>query len=55
LKIKIYKVIILPVVLYICEEWSLTLKVFENRILRRIFGEDQNNEEFYVAYTVHLT
>jgi hypothetical protein len=36
--------IILPVVLYGCETWSLTLKeecrlrVFENRVLRRIFG-----------------
>jgi hypothetical protein len=43
-KIKIYKTIILPVVLYGCETWSLTLKeenrlrVFENRVLRRIFG-----------------
>ena len=43
LKIKIYKTIILPVVLYGCETWSLTLReecrlrVFENRILRRIF------------------
>ena len=40
LKIKIYKTIILPVVLYGCEAWSLTLRekhslsVFENRILR---------------------
>jgi hypothetical protein len=44
LKIRIYKTIILPVVLYGCETWSLTLreehrlKVFENRLLRRIFG-----------------
>jgi hypothetical protein len=44
LKIGIYKTIILPVVLYGCETWSLTLKeerrlrVFENRVLRRIFG-----------------
>jgi hypothetical protein len=44
LKIIIYKTIILPVVLYGCETWSLTLKeehrlrVFENRVLRRIFG-----------------
>jgi hypothetical protein len=44
LKVKIYKTIILPVVLYGCETWSLTLsekhrlKVFENRVLRRIFG-----------------
>jgi hypothetical protein len=38
-KIRIYKTIILPVVLYGYETWSLTLKeVFENRVLRRIFG-----------------
>jgi hypothetical protein len=43
-KIKIYKTMILPVVLYGCENCSLTLKeehslrVFENRVLRRIFG-----------------
>jgi hypothetical protein len=42
LKIRIYKTIILPVVLYGCEIWSLTLRevhrlrVFENRVLRRI-------------------
>jgi hypothetical protein len=40
LKIKIYKTIVLPFVLYGCEAWSLTLReesrlrVFENRILR---------------------
>jgi hypothetical protein len=44
LKFKIYRMIILPVVLYGCETWSLTLReehrlrVFENRVLRRIFG-----------------
>jgi hypothetical protein len=44
LKVKIYKTIILPVVSYGCETWSLTLReehrlrVFENRGLRRIFG-----------------
>jgi hypothetical protein len=44
IKIKIYRTIILPVVLYGCETWSLTLReehglsVFENRVLRRIFG-----------------
>ena len=44
LKIKINKTIILPVVLYGCETWSLTLleerklRVFENMVLRRIFG-----------------
>jgi len=43
LKIKIYRTIILPVVLYGCETWSLILReerrlrVFENRVLRRIF------------------
>jgi hypothetical protein len=43
-KIKIYKTIILPVVLYGCETWSLTfreehrLRVFENRVLRSVFG-----------------
>jgi hypothetical protein len=44
LKIRIYKNIILPVVLYGCETWSFTLReehrlrVFENRVLSRIFG-----------------
>ena len=44
LNIKIYRTIILPVVLYGCEAWSLTLRekrklrVFENKVLRRIFG-----------------
>ena len=44
LKIKIYRTIILPVVLYGCEAWLLTLReerklrVFENMVLRRIFG-----------------
>ena len=44
LKIKIHRIIILPVVLYGCETWSLTLReerklrVFENMVLRRIFG-----------------
>jgi hypothetical protein len=37
-KIKIYKIIILPVVLYCCETSSLSrLRVFENRVQRRIF------------------
>ena len=44
LKIKICRTVILSVVLYGCETWSLTLqeerklRVFENRVLRRIFG-----------------
>jgi uncharacterized protein (UPF0216 family) len=49
LKGQIYRTFILPVVLYGCETWSLTvrverrLKVFENRVLRRVFGP--KNEE----------
>jgi hypothetical protein len=66
-KIKIYKTIILPVVLYGCEAWSLTLReehrlrVFENRVLRRIFGPMRDevtgewrklhNEELYNLYS----
>jgi hypothetical protein len=44
LKIKMYKTVILPVVLYGSETWSLTLReehrlrVFENMVLRKIFG-----------------
>ena len=44
IKIKIYRTVILPCVLYGCETWSLTLKekrtvkVFEKRVLRRILG-----------------
>ena len=43
-KIKMYRTMILPVVLYGCETWTLILReerrlrVFENRVLRRIFG-----------------
>jgi hypothetical protein len=45
---RIDKTIILPVVLYGCETWSLTLReehrlrVFENRVLRRIFGQKRD-------------
>ncbi|KAJ4435460.1 hypothetical protein ANN_18076 [Periplaneta americana] len=44
LKVRIYKTVILPVVLYGCETWSLTLReeqrlrVFKNKVLRKIFG-----------------
>jgi hypothetical protein len=44
IKMKIYRTIILPIVLYRCETWSLTLReehnlrVFKNRVLRIIFG-----------------
>jgi hypothetical protein len=66
LTIKIYKTVILPVVLYGCETWSLTLReeyrlrIFENRVLRRIFGPIReeagswrkfHNDEFHVLYS----
>jgi hypothetical protein len=67
IKIRIYKIIILPVVLYGCETWSLTLReehrlrVFENRVLRRIFGPKReevtgewrklHNEELHNLYS----
>jgi len=67
LKIKIYRTIILPVALYGCETWSLTLReehrlrVFENRVLRRIFGSRRDkvtgvwrkihNEELHDLYS----
>jgi len=47
-KIKIYRIIILLVVLYGCETWLITLReecrlrVFENRVLRGIFGPKRN-------------
>jgi hypothetical protein len=67
-KIKIYKTIILPVFLQGCETWSLTLReehklrVFENRVLRRIFGPKRDevtgswgklhNEELHNLYSL---
>jgi hypothetical protein len=48
IKIRLYKVITLPVVLYWYETWSLTmreeykLEVFENRVLMRIYGPKRN-------------
>jgi hypothetical protein len=50
LKIKIYKTVILPIVLYGCETWSLPLRddrglrVFENRVLRRIIGPKREED-----------
>ena len=44
LRIKIYRTIILPIVLYGCETWSLTsreehrMRVFENMVLRKYLG-----------------
>jgi len=49
LKIKMYKTIILPVIVYVGGTWSLTLReerrlrVFENRVLRRIFGPKRDD------------
>ncbi|KAJ4448389.1 hypothetical protein ANN_10405 [Periplaneta americana] len=50
LKVRIYKTVILPVVLYGCETWTLTLReehrfrVFENKVLRKIFGAKRNED-----------
>jgi hypothetical protein len=62
LKIKVYRAIILPVVLYGCETWSLTLReecrlrVSENRVLRRIFGprRDEVTGEWRKLYNEEL-
>ena len=64
LKIKIYRTIVLPVVLvlYGCETWSLTLReerrqrVFENRVLRRVFGpkRDEVTEEWRKLHNEEL-
>jgi hypothetical protein len=61
IQIRIYKTIILPVVLYGCESWSLTLReelrVFENRVFRRVFGpviggwRKLHNAEIHSLYT----
>jgi hypothetical protein len=66
-KVRIYKTIILPVVLYGCETWSLTvreehrLRVFEKRVLRKICGPKRecvtggwrklHNEELHNLYS----
>jgi hypothetical protein len=52
LKLKIYKTVILPVMLYGCETWSLTLReehrlrVSENRVLR-IFGPKREEDRLW--------
>ena len=64
-KIKIYRTIISPVVVYGCDTWSLTLtqerrlRVFENRVLRRVFGPTRDevtgewrNEELSDLYSL---
>ena len=48
MKIKTYRTIILPIVLYGCKTWLLTireehrLRMFEKRVLRRIFGSKRD-------------
>jgi hypothetical protein len=70
IKIGMHKSVILPVVLYGCETWSLTLRekhrlgVFENRMLRRIFGQKRDevtgewrklhNEELHVCILLQV-
>jgi hypothetical protein len=47
-KFKVHKIVILPLISYACEIWFLIfregnkLRVFENRLLRRIFGPNRN-------------
>jgi len=66
LKLKIYRTVILPVILYGCESWSRTLsdehklRVFENKVLRKIYGPKRgattgewrrlHNEKFHGLY-----
>jgi hypothetical protein len=68
--VKIYKIIIMPDVLYGSETWSVTLReehrlrVFENRVLRRIFGPKRDeitgegrklhNEELHILYSLNI-
>jgi hypothetical protein len=62
IKIRIYKTIILPVVLFECDTWSLALreehrlKVFENRVLRTIFGpkRDEVTRDWGKVHNVEL-
>jgi len=64
LKIKIYRPAIFPVVLYGCETWALKwsekrrLRVFESRVLKRIFGpkrdEVTGGEENYIMRSLMI-
>jgi hypothetical protein len=63
IKIMIYRNIILPVVLYGCDTWWLTLReerrlrAFENRVLRRVFGpkRDEVKEEWRKLHNEELS
>jgi len=64
IKIKIYRTLILPVVLYGCETWPLTLseecglRVFDNRVLRRYLGlrgtKQQESGENYIMRSLMI-
>ncbi|KAJ4448532.1 hypothetical protein ANN_10550 [Periplaneta americana] len=62
LKVRIYKTVILPVVLYGCETWTLSLReeqrlrVLENKVLRKIFGvkRDEVTEEWRKLHNAEL-
>ncbi|KAJ4450351.1 hypothetical protein ANN_01772 [Periplaneta americana] len=60
LKVRIYKTVILPVVLYGCETWTLTLReeqrlrVFENKVLRKIFGAKRDEGEWRKLHNAEL-
>jgi hypothetical protein len=61
-RIRVYRTVDLPVILYGCETWSLTLReeqrlrAFENRVLRRIFGlkRDEATGEWRTLHTMEL-
>ncbi|KAJ4429512.1 hypothetical protein ANN_21681 [Periplaneta americana] len=62
LKVRIYKTVILPVLLYGCETWTLTVReehrfrVFENKVLRKIFGakRDEVTGEWRKLHNIEL-
>ncbi|KAJ4433974.1 hypothetical protein ANN_16293 [Periplaneta americana] len=62
LKVRIHKTVILPVLLYGCETWTLTLReehrlrVFENTVLRKIFGakRDESTGEWRKLHNTEL-
>ena len=60
LKIETYRITILTVVLYGCETWSLKLRderrlrVFENRVMSRIFGPKRDEVTGGVEKTIQV-
>jgi hypothetical protein len=60
LKIKIYRTIILSVILYGCETWSLTLReerrlrVFENRVLRKVIGPKRDEVMRWAGHVARM-